>query len=66
MNEGKRPGGLTALAVINFVLSGWGFIGLLVLATDVNAKDGKGRTPLSLTQEEGFAEIVELVKTSAK
>jgi hypothetical protein len=32
MNEGKRPGGLTALAVINFVFSGWGFIGLLGLA----------------------------------
>ena len=32
MNEEKRPGGLTALAVINFVFSGWGFIGLLGLA----------------------------------
>lgn len=32
MDEGKRPGGLTALAVINFVFSGWGLIGLLGLA----------------------------------
>ena len=32
MNEGKRPGGLTALAVINFVFAGWGLIGLLGLA----------------------------------
>ena len=32
MNEEKRPSGLTALAVINFVFSGWGFIGLLGLA----------------------------------
>jgi hypothetical protein len=32
MSEEKRPGGLTALAVINFVFSGWGFIGLLGLA----------------------------------
>ncbi len=32
MNEEKRPGGLTALAVINFIFSGWGFIGLLGLA----------------------------------
>ncbi len=32
MNEEKRPGGLTALAVINFVFSGRGFIGLLGLA----------------------------------
>jgi len=31
MNEEKRPGGLTALAVINFVFSGWGVIGLLGL-----------------------------------
>ncbi len=29
MNEGKRPGGLTALAVINFVLFGLGILGLL-------------------------------------
>ena len=32
MTEGKRPGGLTALAVINFVFSGWGLMGLLGLA----------------------------------
>jgi hypothetical protein len=32
MNEGKRPGGLTALAVINFIFSGWGLIGVLGLA----------------------------------
>lgn len=29
MDEGKRPGGLTALAVINFIFSGLGFLGLL-------------------------------------
>jgi hypothetical protein len=28
MNEGKRPGGLTALAVINFVFTGFGLLGL--------------------------------------
>ncbi|MHC4648088.1 MAG: hypothetical protein ACYTBJ_21725 [Planctomycetota bacterium] len=32
MNEEKRPGGLTALAVINFILSGWGLISLLGFA----------------------------------
>ena len=32
MNEEKRPGGLTALAVINFVFSGLGFIQFLTLA----------------------------------
>ena len=31
MSEGKRPGGLTALAVINFVFAGWDVIGLLGL-----------------------------------
>jgi hypothetical protein len=29
MNQEKRPGGLTALAVINFVFSGWNLLGLL-------------------------------------
>ncbi len=29
MNEGKRPGGLTALAVLNFVLSGLGLLGVM-------------------------------------
>lgn len=32
MTEGKRPGGLTALAVINFVFVGLGLIGVLMLA----------------------------------
>ncbi len=31
MNEEKRPGGLTALAVINFIFSGWSIFGLLGL-----------------------------------
>jgi hypothetical protein len=29
MNQEKRPGGLTALAVINFVFTGWSLLGLL-------------------------------------
>jgi hypothetical protein len=32
MNEEERPGGLTALAVFNFIFSGWGFISLIGLA----------------------------------
>ena len=32
MDEGKRPGGLTALAVINFVFSGGGLISLMGMA----------------------------------
>ena len=31
MNEGKRPGGLTALAVLNFVFAGFGFLSLFGL-----------------------------------
>ena len=33
MNQGKRPGGLTALAVLNFIFSGWGLLGLLGMIT---------------------------------
>lgn len=32
MSEGKRPGGLTALAVLNFVFGGFGALGLLFWA----------------------------------
>ena len=32
MNQEKRPGGLTALAVFNFIFFGQGFIGLFFLA----------------------------------
>jgi hypothetical protein len=31
MSEGKRPGGLTALAVLNFVFGGFGVLGVLGL-----------------------------------
>ena len=31
MAEGKRPGGLTALAVLNFVFGGLGALGILAL-----------------------------------
>ena len=32
MAEGNRPGGLTALAVLNFVLGGFGVLGVLAMA----------------------------------
>jgi hypothetical protein len=32
MNEGKRPGGLTALAVLNFVFGGFSVLGVLAMA----------------------------------
>jgi hypothetical protein len=33
MSEGKRPGGLTALAVLNFIFGGFGALGALGLIT---------------------------------
>ena len=35
MSEGKRPGGLTALAVLNFVFGGFGVLGVLGLTAMV-------------------------------
>ena len=32
MSEGKRPGGLTALAVLNFIFSGFNLLGVLGMA----------------------------------
>ncbi len=37
--EGKRPGGLTALAVLNFIYAGFGTIGLLIALAAVGAVD---------------------------
>lgn len=54
MTEGKRPGGLTALAVINFVFSGWGFIGLLSLAAFFALI---GKIPTDKMQESQKAQI---------
>lgn len=39
MAEGKRPGGLTALAVLNFVFAGLGILGLLALLALLSAAD---------------------------
>jgi hypothetical protein len=39
MSDGKRPGGLTALAVLNFVFGGLGAIGLLALFALLSAAD---------------------------
>jgi len=48
MDEGKRPGGLTALAVINFVFSGLGFIQFLSLAAFFALR---GKIPTDQMQE---------------
>jgi hypothetical protein len=39
MAEGKRPGGLTALAVLNFVFAGLGILGLLALLALLSVAD---------------------------
>lgn len=49
MTEGRRPGGLTALAVVNFVFGGFGALGvllwagMLVLITQVELPDDASR-----------------------
>lgn len=42
MAEGRRPGGLTALAVLNFVFAGLGLLGLLALFALIGAADKAG------------------------
>jgi hypothetical protein len=54
MDEGKRPGGLTALAVINFVFSGWGLLGILIMAAMFAFI---GMIPTDEMQEEQRAQI---------
>ncbi len=42
MSEGKRPGGLTALAVINFILAALGILGIIgwiIIAINFEAND---------------------------
>jgi len=39
MNEEKRPGGLTALAVLNLVFAGWGFLSLLAFGAFLALRD---------------------------
>ncbi len=63
MSDGQRPGGLTALAVLNFVFGGLGAIGLLALfallgaaesatggqfSTEVSKQPGSGLVMLNL------------------
>ena len=54
MSEEKRPGGLTALAVINFVFSGFGFLSLLSMAAFFAVI---GRIPTDQMQEAQRAQI---------
>jgi hypothetical protein len=54
--EGKRPGGLTALAVLNFIFGGLGVIGLLALWALLSAADvaTKGEVTRAMGSSEGI------------
>ena len=54
MNQEERPGGLTALAVINFVFFGWNLIGLIFLAGLFALR---GKIPTENMQEAQRAQI---------
>ncbi len=60
MDEGKRPGGLTALAVINFVFAGFGLLGILgmiVILTFVGAMSTEGMNETQKAQFEAFQDM---------
>ena len=55
MAEGKRPGGLTALAVLNFVFGGLGAIGLLAIFALLGVADQatEGEVTRAITESPG-------------
>ena len=60
MSEGKRPGGLTALAVINFVFFGFGLLGLIgwaALFAFVGKIPTDDMTEIQRNQIEAFQEM---------
>ena len=50
MAEGRRPGGLTALAVLNFVFAGLGLIASLGMLTLLGAADNAGALDKAMTE----------------
>ena len=66
MTEGKRPGGLTALAVLNFVFAGWGLLsmaGMVVFFTLIGKiptenMDEKARMQIEALQDMGLSTLV--------
>jgi hypothetical protein len=48
MIEGRRPGGLTALAVLNFVFGGWGLLNALGAAAAALSPDLRSEMPVEL------------------
>ena len=73
MSEGKRPGGLTALAVINFVFAGLGVIGILGMVTlfalkgkiPTEAMDAAQRRQIEAFQDMGTPMLVGMTGLSA-
>lgn len=51
MSDGKRPGGLTALAVLNFVFGGLGLLGLLAIMAMFKVAE-------TATQDEAAREVI--------
>lgn len=56
MAEGKRPGGLTALAVLNFVFGGLGALGILALIAVFGAANAISDGALAEAAGEGMTE----------
>ena len=72
MNEGKRPGGLTALAVLNFIFSGWGLLGIMGTITMIvlfgklaENMDEQARTQWEALQAIGLPWLIGLLALSA-
>ncbi len=72
MNEGKRPGGLTALAVLNFIFSGWGLLGIMGMITMIvlfgklaENMDEQARTQWEAIQAIGQPWLICLLAVSA-
>jgi hypothetical protein len=57
MAEGKRPGGLTALAVLNFVFGGLSALGILAMVALLGAAEAATGGALSEGMAEGMAEM---------
>ena len=72
MNEGKRPGGLTAMAVLNFVFSGLELLGILGMITMlalpetvVENMDDQARAQWQAFQDIGWPVLIGLLVLSA-
>ncbi|MEO6597343.1 MAG: hypothetical protein ABIP94_21580 [Planctomycetota bacterium] len=62
MSEGKRPGGLTALAVLNFIFGGFGALGslgMLAILAFINSAAQSGSNPEAAKAQEAMAKAWE-------